>query len=66
MQAEKVSGHRSWHLFCGHIQTEFGNDGSHEFPLFKIVHIEPGDGRDLAFLRIEPVNGAPFPTTRGD
>jgi len=40
---------------------EFGSTGSFEFPLFKIMHIEPGGGPDLAFLRIEPVNGQTLP-----
>ena len=40
---------------------EFDNNSSREFPLFKIVHIERGGGPDLAFLRIEPVNGQTLP-----
>ena len=40
---------------------EFDNDGRREFPLFKIMHIEPTGGPDLAFLRIEPVNGQSLP-----
>jgi DNA/RNA endonuclease G (NUC1)/S1-C subfamily serine protease len=41
---------------------EFGGNGGREFPLFKIVHIERGDGPDLAFLRIEPVAGQGLPS----
>ena len=40
---------------------EFDDASSHEFPLFKIMHIEKGSGPDLAFLRIEPVNGQALP-----
>ncbi len=40
---------------------EIGNSSSLEFPLFKIMHIESGGGPDLAFLRIEPVNGQELP-----
>ena len=40
---------------------EFGSDANHEFPLFKIMHIEKGGGPDLAFLRIQPVGGQPLP-----
>ncbi len=40
---------------------EFDNDASHEFPVFKIVHIEKPSGPDIAFLRIEPINGQELP-----
>ena len=40
---------------------EFDSSGSLEFPLFRIMHIEPGSGPDLAFLRIEPLNGQELP-----
>lgn len=40
---------------------EFDSTGSFEFPLFKIMHIEPGGGPDLAFLRIDPINGQDLP-----
>jgi len=40
---------------------EFGNSGSLEFPLFRIMHIEKSSGPDLAFLRIEPVRGQELP-----
>ena len=40
---------------------EFDSHASHEFPLFKILHIEKGGGPDLAFLRIEPVSGQELP-----
>jgi endonuclease G, mitochondrial len=40
---------------------EFEGNGSLEFPLFKIIHIERGGGPDLAFLRIEPVSGLALP-----
>lgn len=40
---------------------EFENQQSHEFPLFKILHIERGGGPDLAFLRIEPPPGMELP-----
>ncbi len=40
---------------------EFGNDNRREFPLFKIMHIERGGGPDLAFLRIEPIDGQSLP-----
>ena len=40
---------------------EFDNTSSQEFPLFEIMHIEPGGGPDLAFLRIEPVAGQNIP-----
>lgn len=41
---------------------EFDNLKSSEFPVFKIMHIEDGGGPDIAFLRIEPVNGAALPS----
>ncbi len=40
---------------------EFDTTSSHEFPIFKILHIERGGGPDLAFLRIEPVTGQGLP-----
>ncbi|MFO1093303.1 MAG: DNA/RNA non-specific endonuclease [Planctomycetaceae bacterium] len=41
---------------------EFDNDSSLEFPLFRVVYVERGSGPDVAFLRIEPVNGQDLPT----
>lgn len=41
---------------------EFDNERSHEFPVFRILHIEADSGPDLAFLRVEPVNGHAFPS----
>lgn len=41
---------------------EFDNDESHEHEAFDIVHIEPGGGPDIAFLRIRPIDGKPLPT----
>ena len=40
---------------------EFGSQANLEFPLLKIVHIEDGGGPDLAFLRVEPVDGQTLP-----
>ena len=40
---------------------EFDEDASHEFPIFKIVHIENPSGPDVAFVRIEPMAGQALP-----
>lgn len=54
---------------------EFDNARSHEFPVYRILHIEKGGGPDLAFLRIEPRHAESLPppvglastaTTEGD
>ena len=41
---------------------EFDRDESHEFPLYKILHIEPEGGPDVAFLRVEAVRGQTLPS----
>jgi endonuclease G len=41
---------------------EFGSDDSLEMPLFKVVHLESDAGPDIAFLRIEPAEGADLPS----
>ena len=40
---------------------EFDRECSHEFPLYKILHIEPDGGPDIAFLRVEPIRGGALP-----
>ncbi|MEO1529506.1 MAG: trypsin-like peptidase domain-containing protein [Planctomycetota bacterium] len=40
---------------------EFDREACKEFPLYKILHIEPDSGPDLAFLRVEPVRGEALP-----
>lgn len=40
---------------------EFASDSSKTFPLFDIVHVEKPSGHDIAFLRIEPVDGHDLP-----
>ncbi len=40
---------------------EFDSEASYEFPIFEVLHIESGGGPDLAFLRVEQVEGKQLP-----